>query len=374
MLPTGRNLFAIDPRAVPTRTAWEIGRRAAEDVVARYAQDHGDWPRRIVLDLWGSASMRTGGEDIAQAFALIGARPKWDPASNRVNGFEILPLAMLGRPRVDVTIRVSGLFRDVFPAQIALFDAAAELSRRSTKAPEDNPLAGEAGRPHFRRRARRLWRGRGANTGERRLARRDELGRAYLAPTSHAYDGAGEGARTRALSATSSRAPTRSSMCRTWRARTCSIPTPSPSMKAASPPRRRCWARRRKSITSTPRDPNASPCVRCARRSRASCGPRVNPRWIAGQMRHGHRGAAEIAETLDNLFAYAALTDAVESRHFDLYFDATLGDDAVRASSSPPIRRPPRAWREVRRGAPTRFVGRAAQFEPAILSRCGGAA
>ena len=98
VLPTGRNLFAIDPRSVPTRNAWEIGRRAAEDVVARYAQDHGDWPRRIVLDLWGSASMRTGGEEIAQAFALIGARPKWDLASNRVNAFEILPVAMLGRP------------------------------------------------------------------------------------------------------------------------------------------------------------------------------------------------------------------------------------------------------------------------------------
>ncbi len=75
VLPTGRNLYRVDPRAVPTRTAWEIGRRAAAEVVARHAQDHGDWPRRIVLDLWGSATMRTGGDDIAQAFALIGARP-----------------------------------------------------------------------------------------------------------------------------------------------------------------------------------------------------------------------------------------------------------------------------------------------------------
>ncbi|WP_374545138.1 cobaltochelatase subunit CobN, partial [Rhodoblastus sp.] len=100
VLPTGRNLFSVDPRAVPTRTAWEIGRKLAGDVIERYLQDHGDWPRRIVLDLWGSASMRTGGDDLAQAFALLGVRPVWDAASTRMSGFEILPLAQLGRPRV----------------------------------------------------------------------------------------------------------------------------------------------------------------------------------------------------------------------------------------------------------------------------------
>ena len=84
-------------------------------MVARYAQDHGEWPRGIVLDLWGSATMRTGGDELAQALALIGVRPVWDNGSNRVSGYEILPLAMLGRPRVDVTLRISGLFRDVFP-------------------------------------------------------------------------------------------------------------------------------------------------------------------------------------------------------------------------------------------------------------------
>ena len=124
VLPTGRNLFAVDPRAVPTRNAWEIGRRAADEVLARYAQDHGEWPQRIVLDLWGSATMRTGGDDLAQAFALLGCRPIWDMASNRVSGFEILPLAMLGRPRVDVTLRISGLFRDVFPTPDRAFRAA----------------------------------------------------------------------------------------------------------------------------------------------------------------------------------------------------------------------------------------------------------
>ena len=101
--------------------------------MARHAQEHGEWPRRIVIDLWGSATMRTGGDDMAQAFSLLGVRPLWDSASTRVCGFEILPLAKLGRPRVDVTLRISGLFRDVFPTQIALFDEAVRAVASSTR-------------------------------------------------------------------------------------------------------------------------------------------------------------------------------------------------------------------------------------------------
>src|SRR6202041_2418391 len=145
VLPTGRNLYAIDPRSAPTRNAWEIGRRAAEEICKRYAQDHGEWPKRIVLDLWGSATMRTGGDDLAQAFALIGCRPTWDVASTRVNGFEVLPLAMLGRPRIDVTLRISGLFRDVFPTLPVMFEqAAAALAARDEPVGE-NPYRAAAG-------------------------------------------------------------------------------------------------------------------------------------------------------------------------------------------------------------------------------------
>ena len=140
VLPTGRNLYAIDPRSAPTRNAWEIGRRAAEEICKRYAQDHGEWPKRIVLDLWGSATMRTGGDDLAQAFALIGCRPTWDAASTRVSGFEVLPLAMLGRPRVDVTL---AHFRPV-PRRLSEPDRA--LRRRRSR----------------RRRARRERRGQSA--------------------------------------------------------------------------------------------------------------------------------------------------------------------------------------------------------------------
>ncbi|MFZ2004364.1 MAG: cobaltochelatase subunit CobN, partial [Stellaceae bacterium] len=103
VLPTGRNFFSLDTRAVPTPAAWQLGWHSAGLIVERYAQEHGNHPARVALSAWGTANMRTGGDDIAQALALIGARPVWEPASGRVTGFEILPASVLDRPRVDVT-------------------------------------------------------------------------------------------------------------------------------------------------------------------------------------------------------------------------------------------------------------------------------
>ena len=148
-----------------------------------------------MLDLWGSATMRTGGDDLAQAFALIGCRPTWDAASTRVSGFEVLPLAMLGRPRVDVTLRISGLFRDVFPSQIALFSAAVRAVAALEESVEDNPLAGLE-----RASLARIFGaapgsygvGLGARIARGEWTERSELAEAYLAATSHAYEGEGE--------------------------------------------------------------------------------------------------------------------------------------------------------------------------------------
>ncbi|MFN3674239.1 MAG: cobaltochelatase subunit CobN, partial [Bosea sp. (in: a-proteobacteria)] len=144
VMPTGRNLFASDPRTLPTPTAFELGRKAADEVLRRYLQDHGDWPTSLVFDLWGSASLRSGGEEVAQVLALMGARPVHDPITGRVTGIEVLPPASLGRPRIDVTLRISGLFRDMFPALIALLDAATRAIAVRDEAPGDNPLAEEA--------------------------------------------------------------------------------------------------------------------------------------------------------------------------------------------------------------------------------------
>ncbi|HTI00209.1 MAG TPA: cobaltochelatase subunit CobN, partial [Acidisoma sp.] len=124
VLPTGRNLTSFDPRLIPTPSAMVLAEKAARALLARHRQEQGDWPRSLVLDLWGSATMRTGGEDFALALILLGARSLWDSGTGRVNGFEILPLAELNRPRVDVSLRISGLFRDAFASQIVLFDQA----------------------------------------------------------------------------------------------------------------------------------------------------------------------------------------------------------------------------------------------------------
>ena len=179
VLPTGRNLFTADPRLLPTPTAMDLGRLAADELVRLYLQTHGEMPRSLVIDLWGSATLRTGGEEIAQGLALMGCRPSWDKATGRVTGIEVLPTAAMGRPRVDVTWRISGLFRDLFPAQIALIDAATRLLAERDEDDDENPLAAASrtargnGRrkvsAHLRRGPRRLWRGRrgAARRGER---------------------------------------------------------------------------------------------------------------------------------------------------------------------------------------------------------------
>ena len=337
VLPTGRNLYGIDPRAVPTRTAWEIGRRAAQEVLNRHVQDHGDWPKSIVMDLWASATMRTGGDDLAQAFALIGIVPLWDNASFRVTGFEIVPPARLTHPRVDVALRISGLFRDVFPAQIALFDQAVRTVSELDEEDEVNPLAA----------ARRLapkipLRVFGAAPGAYGIGltraidhdpalTRHELGARYLAASSHAYRGAqGEGVATTAFTECVAAADAFIHVQDqdeqdildasdavdheggfAAAAQMLGNDVPVYHVETARPD-----AIRVRTL--------AQEIARVVR-ARAS-----NPRWIAGQMRHGHRGAAEIAGTIDRLYALAVMSDAVASQHFELMFAATLGTPSVR--------------------------------------------
>jgi cobaltochelatase CobN len=141
VLPTGRNFFAVDVRAVPTPSAWRIGQLAAERLVESYWQEAGEWPRAIALSAWGTANMRTGGDDVAQALALIGARPLWEETSGRVTGFAITPLSELKRPRVDVTFRVSGLFRDAFPTQMDIIGSAVSAVAELDEPDDANPIA-----------------------------------------------------------------------------------------------------------------------------------------------------------------------------------------------------------------------------------------
>ncbi len=338
VLPTGRNLYSIDPRAVPTRTAWEIGRRTAEEMLTRHAQDHGDWPKRVVLDVWGSATMRTGGDDLAQAFALLGVRPRWDAGSNRVSGFDILPLVMVNRPRIDVTLRISGLFRDVFPSQIALFDAVVRAVAMLDESPEDNPLAASV-RSGSNDAGRRIF---GAAPGQygiglsRKLAagdwrQRDELGEAYLQATSHAYGVDAEA--TPAASEFRVRVAEADAFLHIQ-----DLPDQDVLGADAFAEHEGGFAAAAAALGSHPVLYHAdtttpdTPEIRTLREevARVLRARATNPRWLAGQMRHGFRGAAEIAETVDNFFAHAALGNVTEDRQFDLLFDATIGDEAVR--------------------------------------------
>ena len=141
VLPTGRNFYSVDTRTVPTPAAWKLGWKSAALLLERYRQEHGAWPKRIALSAWGTANMRTGGDDIAQALALMGVKPTWEVASRRVTGFEVLPLDLLDRPRVDVTLRISGFFRDAFPSQIDLFDSAVRAVAALDEPERLNPLA-----------------------------------------------------------------------------------------------------------------------------------------------------------------------------------------------------------------------------------------
>lgn len=139
VLPTGRNFYTVDVRNLPTTTAWRLGFASASLILERHLQDHGDHLRQLGLSVWGTATMRTGGDDIAQAMALMGVRPVWATGSQRVDDFEILPLSLLDRPRVDVTLRVSGFFRDAFGNLIRLFDAAVQAVAALDEPDDLNP-------------------------------------------------------------------------------------------------------------------------------------------------------------------------------------------------------------------------------------------
>ena len=338
VLPTGRNLFTADPRTMPTPTAFELGRAAADEVMRRYAQDHGDWPRALVIDLWGSASLRTGGEEIAQGLALMGCRPQWDAATGRVTGVEVLPPAALGRPRVDVTFRISGLFRDMFPAQIALIDAAVGAVAARDEADGDNPLAEvlrTGGKP-----PRRVF---GSSPGtygagvEDLLASgkweaREEIGRAFIEATSHAFggaDGDGEaapGAFEERLSSAELLIHTGDDPGRDMLEGSADVAFIGGFAAALA-----ALGRSADLIALDTTDP-ARPKARSvgeaiARVVRARA---INPRFIEGQMRHGPRGASEFAETVDRLVGFAETTQAVPGALIEAVHDAYVGDPKVR--------------------------------------------
>jgi cobaltochelatase CobN len=138
ILPTGRNFYAVDPRALPSQAAWRVGQQLAREAIARFHKEEGRYPEMMGLSVWGTSQMRTHGDDIAQAFALLGVQPLWNAQSRRLEGVKVIPLEQLGRPRVDVTLRISGFFRDAFPHIINSFDQAVSMVVELDEALEQN--------------------------------------------------------------------------------------------------------------------------------------------------------------------------------------------------------------------------------------------
>ncbi len=367
VLPTGRNFYSVDTRAVPTPAAWALGWKSAGLVIDRYVQDHGDWPRAMALSCWGTANMRTGGDDIAQALALIGARPTWDARSHRVTGFEILPLSLLDRPRVDVTLRVSGFFRDAFPTQMDLFDSAVRAIAALEEPAGENPIAARVaeeaaelearGEEPETARARAAHRVFGSMPGaygaglqalidEGVWTRREELAAAYREWSGFAYGGGLSGeARHEAFARRLAKVE---AVLHNQDNREHDLLDSddyyqfegglSAAVEAASG--------RAPSVYHNDHSRPEAPRVRRLEEeiARVVRGRVLNPTWIEGVMRHGYKGAFELAATVDYLFAFAATTDAVGDHHFDLVHDAYLDDPRVRAFMA---RHNPAALREL---------------------------
>jgi cobaltochelatase CobN len=329
--PTGRNLYAVDPRAVPSRAAHAQGIRMAEELLRRHLQDHGDWPRGLVVDLWGSATMRTAGEDFAMALHLAGLAPLWDEGSGRVSGFEVVAPALLDRPRIDVTLRVSGLFRDVFPGLAQMFEAGAAALAQRDEAVEDNPYRARAARV-FGPEPGQYGLGMGAALEEFTPGARLAAGEAWLQGSSWAIgadgavtaDRAGIEARVRGADAFVHAQDLPESdvlMADDYAAHEAGFAAAKARLGGRAAlyhlDATRPEALRARSLTEE---------IARVVRARAA-----NPDWATGMMAHGFRGAAEVAATLDHMAAFAHLAGVVPPHLFDLYHDATLGRDDLRA-------------------------------------------
>ncbi|MFQ5763773.1 MAG: cobaltochelatase subunit CobN [Rhodospirillales bacterium] len=353
VLPTGRNFYSVDTRTVPTPAAWTLGWKSASLLIERYAQDHGAWPRTMALSAWGTSNMRTGGDDIAQALALMGVKPVWDAASRRVTGFEILPASVLGRPRVDVTLRVSGFFRDAFPGLIDLFDSASRAVQALDESEDDNPLAARAryekqrlmadGLDEAEARRRAGFRVFGSKPGaygaglqalidERGWKTDDDLARAYIAWGGYAYGAGSEGEARHGLFETRLKGVEAVLHNQDNREHDLLDSDDYYQFEGGMTAAVRALSKAQPAVYHSNHSRPERPRVHAleeeiARTVRARV---VNPKWITGVMRHGYKGAFEMAATVDYLFAFAATAHCVRDHHFDAVFEAYLADDRVR--------------------------------------------
>ncbi|MGC6518252.1 MAG: cobaltochelatase subunit CobN [Candidatus Puniceispirillaceae bacterium] len=353
ILPTGRNFYSLDSRALPTPTAWKVGKASAEVLLQRYVMEEGEWPKAMTISAWGTANMRTGGDDIAQMLALMGVKPKWDSYSRRVTGFDIISLAELGRPRVDVTLRCSGFFRDAFPAQMALLDKAA-IALANLQEPDDqNPIAA-----HIKARLSDLESEGVEATTAARLAslrvfsskpgaygaglqalidegiwrERSDFAESYLQWSSYGYGEKADG--IEAKGDFEARLSQANAIIHNQDNREHDLldsddyyqfigglSASVASLKGEDVP----IYFNDHSLAEAPVARRLDEEIARVVRGRAS-----NPKWIQSVMRHGYKGAFEMAATVDYLFAFSATTGQVREAHFNALFEAYIEDDKVR--------------------------------------------
>ena len=353
VLPTGRNFYSVDIRAIPTPTAWQLGWKSATLLIERHFQEHGEYPRRLALSAWGTANMRTGGDDIAQALALMGVQPVWDPQAQRVSGFEIIPASVLDRPRVDLVFRVSGFFRDAFPFQLDLVASAARAVAQLNEPEDINPLAAQYGRDREAfvtaglsgeeaemRAGIRVFGskpgayGAGLQTliDERCWETDEDLARAYVAWGGFAYGDGNDGVAVPDLF--EARLKNVEVVVHNQDNREHDILDSDDyyQFEGGIAAAVRHYSGTQPEIYHNDHSRTETPKIRTLRdeigrvvRARAA-----NPKWIEGVMRHGYKGAFEIAATVDYLFAFAATARVVEDHHFEMLFEAYLNDDRVR--------------------------------------------
>jgi cobaltochelatase CobN len=356
VLPTGRNFYSVDIRALPTESAWAVGQLAAERLVERYTQEEGNYPRTLALSLWGTATMRTGGDDMAEALALLGVRPVWDGPSRRVVDFEILPLEVLGRSRVDVTLRISGFFRDAFPNLIDLFDQAVVAIAALDEPPEWNPLAAQVqqdgqawmaqGLSPEQSRDRASYRIFGSKPGAygaglqglieaQNWQDEADLAQAYINWSSTAYTGRRSGRAAQAVSAPEAFQQRLSQL---------QIVLHNQDNREHDLLDSDDYYQFQGGLTVATRAQGRSPTIYFGDHSRPERpmvrslseelarvyrSRVVNPKWIAGVMRHGYKGAFEMAATVDYLFAYSATTGCVEDFMYEGVAAAYVLDESV---------------------------------------------
>ena len=333
VLPTGRNFYSVDSRAVPTPTAWALGWKSANLLINKHLQDHGDWPRALLLTAWGTANMRTGGDDIAQCLALMGVKPKWDSANRRVTGFEVIPASTLGRPRVDVTLRISGFFRDAFPGLIDLVDSAARAVLALDEPEDVNPAKSNgAGARVYGSKPGAYGAGLQALIDERIWDSQADFGKAYLEWGSYAYGKGRQGARDR--SGFETRLGQVDAIVQNQDNREHDLLDSDDyyQFEGGAAAAVQSLQGQARPIYHNDHSRPERPLIRSLddEMARVIRSRVLNPKWIDGVKRHGYKGAFEIAATVDYMFAFAATTGAVKSHHFDAIEAAFLEDDDTR--------------------------------------------